>query len=137
MESTTKFSIYPLLILYVLIFGSCYKEPWTADYETIDGYVIGKETCSLDESQDHWLVDFSLTPNTPQVGDTLQLNGVTFTNVLKVKGLDEQLKFIGMKVSFDYRTITPSRVTTTGCTVSSTTTYALKELFILHQSELR
>src|SRR5687767_1104041 len=98
MKFTNKLSVYLLSILFGFIFGSCNKRPWTPDYETIDGYVMGKETCNIDESQDYWLVDFTLTPNTPQVGDTLEINGVAFTNVLKVKGLDDQLKFFGMKV---------------------------------------
>lgn len=120
-----------------MISSSCNKEPYKPDYSNIRGYVIGKETCHVDESQDYWLVDFTYDPTPPKIGDTLVLNGVVYTNVLKVKGLDPQLKQIGMRVSIDYKTISTAKIITTGCSVSTPVTYPLKEIFILHQFEIR
>lgn len=125
------------LVVTVLFFGSCNKPPFKTDYENIGGYVISKETCNADETQDYWLLDFTVYPNSPKIGDTLVLNGITYTNVLKLKGLDPRLKQIGMRVSIDYNTITPNKVTTTDCTVTSPITYSLKEIFIIHQGEIR
>jgi len=133
------------LILYILspalIFvssaSSCNKQPYIPDYSNIKGYVIGKETCNTDEAKDYWLIDFSYGSNNPPVGDTLLLNGFTFTNVLKTTGLDQQLKVIGLRVSIDYRVISSAKITTIGCDVLNPVTYSLKELTILHQGEIR
>lgn len=128
-----------LSFFFVVLFasGSCNKPPYKPDYDNIGGYVIGKETCNVDESQDYWLLDFTVYPNSPNIGDTITLNGTTYTNVLKLKGLDPRLKQIGMRVSIDYRIITSNRITTTGCTIGWPLTYALKEMFIVNQFEIR
>jgi hypothetical protein len=126
-----------LFLVCLLSASSCNKPPYKADYENIGGYVIGKETCNSDESQDYWLLDFTVYPNSPKLGDTLILNGTTYTNVLKLKGLDSRLKQIGMRVSIDYRIISSSKIITAGCTVAMPVTYSLKELFILNQFEIR
>lgn len=106
-------------------------------YSNIGGYVIGKENCHINASQDYWLLDFTVHPNSPQIGDTINLNGITYTNVLKVKGLDERLKQLGMRVSIDYNTITPNKVITSECSIPNPDVYPLKELFIIHQFEIR
>ncbi|MFC0773978.1 hypothetical protein [Terrimonas alba] len=137
MKSIYLTVVVSFLVLTVLSSGSCNKPPFKPDYENVGGYVIGKENCNTDETQDYWLLDFTVYPNSPQLGDTLTLNGITYTNVLKLKGLDQRLKQIGMRVSIDYRTITPSKITTTGCTVTFPVTYSLKEIFIIHQGEIR
>ncbi len=137
MKQTYHLIIFSFLIVTVLTSGLCNKPPFKPDYENIGGYVIGKEACNVDENQDYWLMDFTVYPNTPSVGDAITLNGTTYTNVLKVKGLDQRLKQIGMRVSIDYSTITSSKITTTGCTVVSPVTYALKEIFIINQGEIR
>ncbi len=106
-------------------------------YENIGGYVIGSETCNADETQNYWLLDFTVYPNSPQIGDTLILNGNTYTNVLKVKGLDERLKQVGMRVSIDYKIVTSNNVVTAGCSVDSAITYNLKVISIIYQGEIR
>jgi len=112
------------------------KEPLDA-LPHIGGYVIAKETCNADEKMNYWLIDCTAYANQPQIGDTLIIDGITYTNVLKVKGLSEGLQQIGMAVSFDYKEVTPDAVITTGCTVTDSVTYALKELFIINQGEIR
>lgn len=125
------------VIATFLLGSSCNKQPFKIDYNNIRGYVIGKETCNTDETKDYWLIDFTYGTGNPNVGDTLLLNGTTFTNVLKTKGLDQQLKAIGLKVSIDYRVISTGKVITTGCSVASPAIYQLKELTILNQGEIR
>lgn len=121
-----------------LIFSGCNnKPPFLVDYSNIGGYVIGKEKCNTDEANDYWLLDFTVYPNSPHIGDTLVLNGVTYTNVLKVKGLDNGLKHVGTKVSIDYKTISSDYIITTGCTVSAPLVYTLKEIYIINQGEIR
>jgi len=126
-----------LTCLFLLALSCNNKQPYKPDYKDLGGYVIGKETCQADETQDYWLLDFTVFPNQPQLGDTLTLNGRTYTNVLKVKGLDNRLKHIGMRVGIDYMTVTPNKIATSGCTVASPVTYFLKEIFIIHQFEIR
>jgi hypothetical protein len=127
----------PLLVIIFSLFSSCNtKTPFKPDYSNLAGYVIGRETCDTNETNDYWLLDFNVYPITPHVGDTLVLNNITYTNVLKVKGLDPRLKQIGMRVSIDYNKIS-NRELTTGCTVTSPVVYLLKEIFIIHQFEIR
>jgi hypothetical protein len=132
-----KLFLICLSIVILFVYGSCNKPPHKPDYENIGGYVIGKETCHVDENQDYWLLDFTVYPNSPKVGDTLTLNGSTYTNVLKLKGLDSRLKQIGMRVSIDYKIISNTKVITSGCTVANPVTYPLKEITILNQFEIR
>ncbi|MBI1780308.1 MAG: hypothetical protein HYR66_02920 [Sphingobacteriales bacterium] len=132
------FSLVAVFILFTfLVSSNCNRDPYLLPYDNIGGFVIGKETCNTDDTQDYWLLDFTVYPNTPHVGDTLILNGTTYTNVLKVKGLATGLKQIGMRVSIDYKTITSNKVITTGCTITSPVTYPLRELFSINQFEIR
>lgn len=131
--------IFFIHILGVALFSiSCNnKEPFKPPYENIGGYVIGNETCYTDTTQNFWLLDFTVYPNSPHIGDTLILNGTTYTNVLKVKRLDERLKQFGMKVSIDYNVVSANKVITSGCTVNSPVTYDLKQILIINQFEIR
>jgi len=121
----------------LLTSGSCKKPPFKPDYKNIGGYVIGKENCNADINQDYWLLDFTVYPNSPKIGDTLILNGTTYTNVLKLKGLDPRLKQVDMKVSIDYKIISSNKIITSGCTAATAITYPLKEIFIINQGEIR
>ena len=131
-----KSFFFILASFYFFLFSCNNKQPFKPDYSNIGGYVIGKETCSTNETNDYWLLDFTVYPNSPHLGDTLVLNNITYTNVLKVKGLDPRLKQIGMKVSIDYNKVSNKELTT-GCTVSSPVIYLLKEIFIIDQGEIR
>jgi len=115
---------------------ACTKQPFEPDYTNAGGYVIGRENCKANDD-DYWLVDLSVYSNTPQYGDTLTLNGGVYTNVVKLKGLDQRLKQVGIRVSIDFKTVTPDKVITSGCGVASPITYSLKELFIINQGEIR
>ena len=126
-----------LFTVIVSLFFSCKKRPYIPDYTNTGGFVIGRETCKTNEIEDYWLVDLSFYPNTPPYGDTLILSGITYTNVVKVKTLDQRLKQIGMKVSLDFKTVTPNKIITSGCNVSNPVTYVLKVLFIINQFEIR
>ncbi len=132
----TIFFISSILALFIG-FSCNNKEPFKPSFDNIGGYVIGNETCKTDPTQNYWLLDFTVYPNSPHIGDTLLLNGTTYTNVLKVKGLDARLKQVGMRVSIDYNGVTPNKVITTGCTISSPITYNLKEIIIINQFEIR
>ena len=77
-------SIVSVILLFTLLVeGSCKPEPYIVDIKNIKGYVIGKETCNSNESNDYWLIDFTYGSNNPKVGDTFILHGITYTNVLK------------------------------------------------------
>jgi hypothetical protein len=126
-------------IICIFIAGvySCKKPDYEPDYKNATGYVIGKEICNTNEANDYWLVDLTYMAETPQYGDTLLLQGRTYTNVIKTNGLNERLKQIGMTVSLDFKTITANKVLAAGCTLSNSVIYNLKELFIINQFEIR
>lgn len=124
-------------LFLISIFLSCNKRPNIPDYSNTGGFVIGGEICKTNEAENYWLVDLTYYSDTPHYGDTLVLNGITYTNVVKVKTLDSRLRVVGTKVSFDFKTITPNKVTTIGCDVATPEIYDLKELFIINQGEIR
>ena len=127
-----------LLATFYFTFSSCNtKQPFKPNYSNIGGYVIGNENCYADSTKDYWLLNFTIYPNSPEIGDTLTLNSITYNNVLKVKGLDPRLQRIGAKVSIDYNKVSSDKIITSGCTVSSPVAYALKEIFIINQFEIR
>lgn len=136
MKSTYAIPAALAVILMTLRSTSC-KGPYELPYESIAGYVIGKETCNTDALQDYWLLDFTVYPNSQQVGDTLVLNGITYKNVLKMRRLEPAFQQVGKKVSVDYNSITPYKVSTADCTVASPVTYQLKEVFSIRQVEVR
>src|SRR5215203_1528610 len=98
-------------------FTKCNRRPAFDNYENVKGYVIGKEYCNIDSTIDYWLIELSYL-NPKQYGDTLLLNGITYLNVVKTKGLDQTLKHLGMRVSIDFKTITLEKIQTTGCTIA-------------------
>jgi hypothetical protein len=130
-------TIFFILSIFFIGVSCNNKEPFKLPYDNIGGYVIGNETCNADATQNYWLLDFTVYPNSPHIGDTLTLNGNIYTNVLKVKGLGERLKQVGMRVSIDYNIVTANKVITKGCTVSNPITYDLKEISIINQGEIR
>ena len=137
MQQNILFEICIIIFFTVLINSSCRTGPDIFDIKNIKGYVITKESCNRDETNDYWLIDFSYGANNANVGDTLVLNGITYTNVLKTKGLDPQLKTVGLRISIDYSIISIDKISTTGCNVTASNTYKLKELTIINQGEIR
>jgi hypothetical protein len=136
-KQACHFQYILFLTLTVFMYARCNKPPYLADYTNVKGYVIGKETCNLDETKDYWLLDLTFFPDTPQYGDTVLLNGITYTNVVKVKTLVKELKQVGMRVSINFKKIATNKEETKGCTVNNSITYNLKELFIIEQGEIR
>ena len=116
---------------------SCKRGPEIFEYKNLKGYVIGKENCNTDESKDYWLIDFTYGSRNPSVGDTIVLNGITFTDVLKTTKLDTGLKIIGLRVSIDYIDISANKINTSSCSITTPLTYLLKELTFNRQGEIR
>lgn len=129
--------LFAVFLFAFLLYSSCKPDPYIIEYKNIKGYVIGKETCNTDETKDYWLIDFTYGTNNLHVGDTLFFNGINYTNVLKTKGLSQQLKSVGLKVSIDYNSISTNKISTTGCSVTPSFTYLLKEVIIQNQGEIR
>lgn len=122
----------------LMFFVSCKNNgPYSPDYKNVKGYVIGKEICHIDESKDYWLIDLNYLPNTPQYGDTLALNGITYTNVVKTKDLNPLAKKIGERISIDFENISAEKIETTRCDLANSSIYRLKEIYIKNQFEIR
>ncbi|MGI8600070.1 MAG: hypothetical protein ACR2KB_12525 [Chitinophagaceae bacterium] len=126
---------YIILITIINLLIACKKPPYYPPYKNVKGFVIGSESCIGNPDDEYWLVDLTFRANTPQYGDTLMLNSVTYTNVVKTKGLRD-LKQNGTRVSIDFDTITNTKIETTGCTVSNPVTYKLKEIFVINLFEI-
>ena len=126
-----------LFFFVCFISFSCKKQPYKPDFDRADGYVIGKEICNTDISDDYWLIDFSYGIDPPQIGDTVILEGIEYTNVLKVKNLHTDLQRVGVAVTLDYRIISSEKVISSNCSVSNPVTYEAREMFVIAQSEIR
>lgn len=126
-----------IVVILLSINATCTKPPYIPDFKIALGYVIGKESCNADETKDYWLIDLTYLQDAPQYGDTLVLNGLKYTNVIKTKDLAERLKKIGMQVSMEFKVISANKAEITGCTIANPVIYNLKELFIINQGEIR
>src|SRR5690606_7887913 len=110
---------------------SCRREPFKPDFEHAGGYVIGKETCKSNPYSDYWLIDLSHPANVVTTfADTITVDGVFYTNMVKTAELPVTLKTVGKKVSFDFK-LSNGKVETTECTVPVPVTYNLKEMKII------
>ncbi|MEJ7675472.1 MAG: hypothetical protein WKF59_22885 [Chitinophagaceae bacterium] len=125
------------IISIISIIGSCKHGIDIADYTNTGGFVIGRETCNTNDTRRLLACRPYVLSKYTTVWRHIGFRGITYTNVVKVKGLDQRLKKIGMKVSFDFKTVTTIKVETTGCNVTNPITYKLKELFIINQGEIR
>ena len=130
-------SVFLYLLCCVASSVSCnnkggFKEPW----EYAGGYVIAKESCNADETKDYWLVDLTIYPNTKQYGDSLEINGILYTNVVKTLDLLPKFKVVGKRVGFDFY-ISGQKVVTSGCNLTSPVTFTLKEMDVVTMGEIR
>lgn len=131
-----KFHLLKNLIIACSIVGVFYccscnnKEPYDLPYEISAGKVIGREACFVDTTKNYWLVNLTVYPHTKQYGDTILLNGVIYTNVVKTPGLKSPFNQIGKKVGLSFK-ISADRIQTRGCNVSSPVTYNLKVLRVI------
>lgn len=125
-------------LLLVLSSMSCKREPFKPNFEHAGGYVIGKETCKANPDEDYWLIDLSYFSNLPDknYGDTITINGIFYSYMIKTKQLLTEFKQPGKKVSFDFH-LSPAKVQTTGCTVANPVTYDLKEMDVIATFEIR
>lgn len=124
-------------IALISISSSCKRDPFYPNFDHAGGYVIGKEDCKANPSDDFWLIDLSYPLNTVTTyGDTITINGVRYTNMIKTTQLPTDLKTIGKKVSFDFH-LSADKIETTGCTVSVPKTYKLKTMEVLAAGEIR
>jgi hypothetical protein len=111
------------------------KEPYKLNHEIAGGYVIGRESCSNDTTQDYWLLDLTALAVNKQYGDTISLHGEAFTNVVKAHGLDTAFQKVGKKIVIEF-TISKDKTETEACEITAPITYPLKEVTLLVQSIL-
>jgi hypothetical protein len=138
MKKNTTLIISSIMLFSLLICSACRRDNYdSVEDKNLKGYVLGKETCNADVNQDYWLIDFTYGTFNRNLGDTLTLNGITYTNVLKTSGLVQTLKTVGLRVSIDYNSVSSNKIITSNCTVSNPVTYLLKEVSIKNQGEIR
>lgn len=125
-----------LIIIISILITACNSRNLKPNFEAAGGYVIGKENCKTDTTQDYWLIDFSIYPLANNYGATIIFNGITYKNVVKTIGLAPQFKVIGSRVGFDFH-LASSSIQTLNCAVANPITFDLKEMQILRQAEIR
>ena len=121
--------LYFIAMLVSFVTVGCYKPPEEDDTQFIDGYVIGRESCYQDGSLNYWLIDCTVRARwqTPQIGDSLIIDSVQYSNVIKLKSLPSELGIIGMPIAIGY-TAVKERSISVGCNITSPTVYYLREI---------
>lgn len=115
-----------------LILISCNKQPYKPDYFMATGFVIGKEVCNTDTTKDFWLINIISSPSPQQqYGDTVLLNGIQYTNVIKTSGLPNEMRKAGTKIGIDFY-LSKEKHSTTNCTSSSPIIFYLKVADLLN-----
>jgi hypothetical protein len=99
------------------------------DDEFIDGYIIGRESCYQNDSLNYWLIDCTVRPawQTPQIGDTVVIDTIRYTNVIKIKNLPPDLQLIGLPIAIAYLVIKEKNITG-GCNVATPEVYYVREI---------
>jgi len=94
---------------------SCKRDPFKPNFEHAGGFVIGKEVCKANPEEDYWLIDLSYFTNLPDksYGDTITINGVFYSHMIKTKQLLTEFKQPGKKVSFHFH-LSSAKVQTSG-----------------------
>jgi hypothetical protein len=115
------------IMLSVNVLLSTCRPNNTSDVDNIAGYVIARETCYQDEPLNAWLLDCTVRALTPQLGDTLVIDNVQYTNVIRIRNLEPDLQQIGVAVSVYYSELSGKKVSG-NCDVASPKVYALREI---------
>jgi hypothetical protein len=128
-----------VIVAQFIFTASCKRdvEPHVDREKSLSGYVIAREICHLDARKDYWLIDFTYTDNQLQLGDTLLLDGIEYTNVLKVKELDPRFHRPRMAVKMVYESDPAVAPEPADCDHPDAAVYLLKELVVVRQVELR
>lgn len=119
---------YLLNVSVLSLAASCEKPPHPVPYEFAKAVVIGKEVCKSDQLLDYWIVDVVREGDDGLVGHEVTIDGETFTNAFKTKGLSENTKERGKQVMLLYYPPTTEPVATDGCEIEDSQTYMLREI---------
>jgi hypothetical protein len=122
-----------ILVVYLFLILACSKPPAIdLKYDTGIGQIIAKESCSGDSLNEYWVIDLYHQANTFKNGDSLFVNGIQYSNVVKgiVYNPSAVITFkIGQKVGFDFEKKLPIQNTRT-CSTSNPILYPVKQIII-------
>jgi hypothetical protein len=130
--------IYTALAVGVLL-ATCSHGPLDESNDNVaDAYVIAQETCYQDSSMNAWLLDCTVLPpfQRDQIGDTMMIDNVHYTNVIRIRNLDPVLQHIGLAVTVFFSNISEKKISE-HCDVASPKVYLLREIVATHQGEAR
>jgi hypothetical protein len=102
-----------LSTIFIITANACSREPYVDTLTVIGlGVVIGKDDCTGNILTDYVVIALNHPGNTWHEGDTLFVNGIQYTNVVKVavqNPADHVLRTIGQKVAFKFEKQLPSQ----------------------------
>ena len=132
MKPQNLHKLFLFIAIALLVLVSCNKPPFKPDYYMATGFVIGKEVCNADTTKEYWLIDIISSPSPQQqYGDTIQLNGVQYTNVVKTSDLPNEMRKAGTKIGMDFY-LSKDKEVTASCTTSSPVIFYLKVAKVLN-----
>jgi hypothetical protein len=119
------------LIICLIFMFACSKPPAVDMNHFVGiGQILAKETCTGDDLSEYWIIDLYHQANTFKDGDSLFLNGIQYTNVIKATISNPfSVRGIGQKVVFDFERKLPVQ-NTRSCSVSNPVTYQVKQVVI-------
>ncbi len=130
-----------IFIFFCLIFflHACDPVPYQPPAYQVNAYVVGEEICKADSNYNYWLLNVSSQNNLPYKGDTIVYNGVKYTNVFKTISLNNSLRHPGKNVSikFNYASQDYQKSQSSNCDAANAETFALTDIILFQQSEIR
>lgn len=121
------------MVFYSLFILAC-SRPEAVDFkhEIAIGEVIAKESCSGESLNEYWVFDLYHQNNKFKSGDSLFLNGIKYTNVVKgivYNPFSVQKIKIGQKVVFDFEKKLPVQ-NIRSCSTNNPEIYQVKQVII-------
>jgi hypothetical protein len=124
-----KIKIILIATCYIFVW-SCRKPNLDTKYDSAIGRIIAKESCTGVELNDYVVIELYHPINQFKDGDSLWINGVLHTNVVKgIISNPPSVRAIGTKISFDFEKILPTP-STQQCTIANPTVYPVKVVTI-------
>lgn len=106
---------------------SCNGEINKPKYSHGVGFVVIRETCFLDPTNDPWIVDISYPVPQSEFGDSINIDGINYLHAVRSFDLPDSMKIEGLAIDFDFLS-NGKKATLSGCNADSSSIFNLKEV---------
>ena len=110
------------------------KRPMMIDLHQSDVTVIKKENCMQNPDTDFWLLN--LDSKIGDIGDTIEIDGVVYNNVVKTSALAPELKSAGKRLRIFYHLLGNERTVISRCPATDSLQFAVYNIPIIRYQPL-